>query len=282
LWRSLLSLPFSWYSREFAAWRTVRREPQPGTFVLALRNAPHLGQSSNRKSRPGYLIGYNGCIVTEVEHRGAQLTFFTSISIPGNRMHPSRLRPALATFPHVAHTLITKAFEQAPIDAARRAELVDTTGDGKVDALGVDINGDGVVDTMIQLSTLQSKPARADSPTIHGGSSPQQGSRVARFFKDTSKKASNREPSKSMSDEQYEAASADSRRRAESAPQNSAAPPPRPPLRKLKREVSRKDLTSFQKQNKKKTARGRRSSVAEMEDDRDFFLRQAVGLFSGL
>ena len=84
----------------------------------------------------------------------------------GNTLVERKLKAAFSAFPAVARQLIETAQSQVPATAARRAELVDTTGDGNVDSLAVDTVGDGVVDTMIQLSEL----GKSNSPGKRGGS----------------------------------------------------------------------------------------------------------------
>ena len=72
LWRIVLNLPFMRHDRDFSAWRVERRHPQAGEYVLAMRNGPETEESRqnrrgglwSRGARPGYVIGYNGLIVT--------------------------------------------------------------------------------------------------------------------------------------------------------------------------------------------------------------------------
>ena len=56
----------------------------------------------------------------------------------------------------MARRLIETARANVPASAARRAELVDTNGDGQVDTIAIDTLGDGIVDTMIDLQSLKS------------------------------------------------------------------------------------------------------------------------------
>lgn len=183
LWNVVLHLPFSWYERELSLWRCVRRHPQQGKYLMALRNGPRkagdthrgessrhggwgrlatLGSSSSRK--PASLIGYNGLLVTEVEGVGARLCFAWCCELPGNSFAERKLKLALNSFPSVMQRLVSTAQAQVPANAARRAELVDTTGDGNVDSLAVDTLGDGIVDTMIQLSDLGNGALGAQRP----------------------------------------------------------------------------------------------------------------------
>ena len=75
LWRLVLNLPFSRHAREFSAWRVARRHPHDGEYVLAIRNGPLTEESGrrrghgiwSRRARPGFLIGYNGLIVTDLD-----------------------------------------------------------------------------------------------------------------------------------------------------------------------------------------------------------------------
>ena len=61
-----------------------------------------------------------------------------------------------------------KAQAEASADNKRRAELVDTTGDGRLDHLAIDTRGDGVVDTMIALEQLgDGRRNEAGDATVH-------------------------------------------------------------------------------------------------------------------
>ena len=178
LWRVVMQPMFSWHRRELFIWRAVERRPQSNTYLMALRNGPvqpaesaaatdaspakKSGWSSlQRGTKPGLLIGYNGLLVSHVElpdgNFGARLCFAWCCEFPGNATSARKLKTALGHFPKLCRELIGAAQSFAPVDHARRAELVDTTGDGKLDSLAVDTAGDGIVDTMIHLSDLGAK-----------------------------------------------------------------------------------------------------------------------------
>jgi hypothetical protein len=168
LWRVTLSIPFSWYTRELSLWRAVRRHPQGKASAMVLKNGPrsaHRGHGAGStwdtfsRTKPAELIGYNGLRVTEVEG-GARVCFAWCCDLPGNSHSERRLRSSLSSFPRLCRDLRATARGYAPTEATRRAELVDTTGDGRVDKLAIDVLGDGIVDTMIELSDL---------PAGHGG-----------------------------------------------------------------------------------------------------------------
>jgi len=109
-------------------------------------------------TKPASLIGFSGFSVTEATLEGgvagARLCFAWCCDMPGNATSSRQLKATLSRFSHVAHELVEMAQHTAPVDHARRAELVDTTNDGNLDTLAIDTSGDGVCDTMIHLADL--------------------------------------------------------------------------------------------------------------------------------
>jgi hypothetical protein len=111
---------------------------------------------------------------------GARLCFAWCAELPGNAVAEKKLKTALSHFPKIADALTTSAQAFASVQHARRAELVDSTGDGQLDALAVDTVGDGVVDTMIHLADLDTGAGGLTPPGgIGGGAPPRRGSTTA-------------------------------------------------------------------------------------------------------
>ena len=188
LLRAVLQPAFSYHKRELFMWRALRRRPHSGTYLMALRNGPPsqdatTGLAANgerpaeglwqavmhRAVKPAALIGSNGLLVSHAElpdgSSGARLCFAWCCELPGNATAPSRLKASLGLFPQVTRDLLAKAKAQAPVDYARRAELMDTTGDGIPNALALDTVGDGAVDTMVHLEGLASTSAGGEAGT---------------------------------------------------------------------------------------------------------------------
>lgn len=280
LWNLTLHPPFLGAGIELAAWASVRRRPLDGTYVIALRNGPPSSQRHGHsrlthplsaKVKPGSLIGHNGFIVTDLGPRGARVSFIWCTNTPGTARRESRLQSSLAHFPRVARSLVEHAVDFAPLEAQRRAELVDTTGDGRVDSLGVDVTGDGVVDTMIHLSGLPATPGAGPSrpgsssrkmPTPHAV---REGSR--RQFSQGAGGERSAPPQASV----VPAVSRTAEGGGTASVAEVSAAPARTHSSRLRRVQSRSRL-----QHQQYDAR------AEREDHRDFFMKGALSFFNGM
>ena len=190
--RVLLQPAFSWHQREMWMWRAVRRRPHKGTYLMVLANAPsdtaaggrsdscappagpsaastgassvsqHVGRwlspALQRRTKPANLIGENGLLVSHVELPGgvigSRVCFVWCCEYVGNALSHEKIKATLSHFPTLARRMIIASQSAAPADHARRAELVDTNGDGNLDSLAVDTVGDGAVDMMISLTEV--------------------------------------------------------------------------------------------------------------------------------